>query len=97
MYEDLPWFLGGDQEAAEKHLKKAIALDVRYVPARLDLAKWYLKHKQISEAVKELNFLVNNPPLKKRWLWERIYRPEAQVLLDGIVSQAGEPRLEAAP
>ena len=50
MYEELPWFLGGDSEAAGEHLKKAIFFNVHYVPARLDLGKWYLKHGRSQEA-----------------------------------------------
>ena len=81
MYEDLPWFLGGDTEAADAHLKKAISLDARYAPARLDLGKWYLKHGRSQEAAKEFIRVLNTPPIKKRWIWERIQRPQAQILL----------------
>lgn len=89
MYEELPWFLGGDQKAAEKHLKKAVSLDARYAPGRLDLARWFIKKGQNDEAVKELTLVIETPPLIKRWLWERIYRPEAQVLLEQIGTQEG--------
>jgi len=37
MHEELPWFLGEDQDAAGEHLKKAVSLDSRYVPGYLDL------------------------------------------------------------
>ncbi len=87
MYEELPWVLGGDQEAAVEHLKKAVSLDGLYAPARLDLAKWYMNHGQKGEAVKELTRVVETTPLKKRWIWERIYRPEAQALLDQMDTQ----------
>jgi tetratricopeptide (TPR) repeat protein len=97
MYEELPWFLGGDQSAAGEHLKKAISLDTRYAPARLDLARWYVKHGQNGEAVKELTLVVETPPLTKRWLWERIYRPEAQALLEQIVTQEGTDRSRGNP
>ncbi len=84
LYEELPWFLGGDQEKAEKHLKKAVALDFRYAPARLDLARWYLKNQRNREARKELTFIIETPPIKKRWIWERIHRPQALQLLKGL-------------
>jgi len=84
MYEDLPWFLGGDTEAADAHLKKAISLDARYAPARLDLGKWYLKHGRSQEAAKEFIRVLNTPPIKKRWIWERIQRPQAQIFLQQI-------------
>ena len=97
MYEELPWFLGGDQKAAEKHLKKAVSLDARYAPGRLDLARWFMKKGQNGEAVKELVLVVETPPLTKRWLWERIYRPEAQALLEQIVTQEGSDRSRENP
>lgn len=92
MYEELPWVLGGDQEVAGDHLKMAVSLDSRYAPAGLDLAKWYLKHEQALDAVRELTRVVNTPPLKKRWIWERIHRPEAQILLQQILSQGNVDR-----
>jgi tetratricopeptide (TPR) repeat protein len=92
MYEELPWVLGGDQKAAVEHLKKAVSLDGRYAPGRLDLAKWYMNHGQKSEAVKELTLVVATPPLKKRWIWERIYRPEAQALLEQMDTQENSDR-----
>ena len=92
MFEELPWVLGGDQEVAGDHLKMAVSLDSRYAPAGLDLAKWYLKQEQTWEAVRELTRVVNTPPLEKRWIWERIHRPEAQVLLQQILSQGNVHR-----
>jgi len=92
MYEELPWFLGGDSEAAGEHLKKAIALDAHYVPARLDLGKWYLKFGRPQEAAKEFIGVLNTPPLKKRWIWERIHRPQAQMFLQQIrVAESSGP------
>ena len=81
MYQELPWFLGGDQESAGEHLKKSVSLDKRYVPGRLDLARWYMKHGFQAEAVRELTVVVDNPPREKIWIWEKIHRPEAQELL----------------
>ena len=97
MYQELPWFLGGDQKAAGEHLKMAVSLDARYAPARLDLARWYVKHGQNGEAVKELVVVVETPPLTKQWLWEQIYRPEAQALLEQIVTQEGSDRSRENP
>ena len=84
MYEELPWFLGGDPEEAGEHLKKSISLDDHYAPARLDLGKWYLKYGRSQEAAKEFIKVLGMPPLKKRWIWERIHRPQAQILLKEI-------------
>lgn len=92
MYEELPWFLGGDSEEAGEHLKKAIFFNVHYVPARLDLGKWYLKHGRSQEAAIEFSKILNTPPLEKRWIWDRIHRPQAQMLLQQIrVSESPGP------
>ncbi len=84
MYEELPWFLGGDSEEAGEHLQKAISLDDHYAPARLDLGKWYLKHGDSHEALKQFIRVLETPPSEKRWIWERIHRPQAQILLRQI-------------
>ena len=81
MYEELPWFLGGDQDAAGVHLKKAVSLDRRYVPGHLDLGRWLLKQGYEQEAVREFKWVVETPPLQKIWIWERIHRPQAKNLL----------------
>ena len=81
MYEELPWFLGGDQERAGQHLKKSIFLDSHYVPGHLDLGRWYLKQGKKAEAVREFMFVVQAPPFEKKWIWERIHRPQAEDLL----------------
>jgi tetratricopeptide (TPR) repeat protein len=81
MYEELSWFLRGDQEVVGEHFLKAISLDDHYAPARLDLGKWYLKHGRPQEAKKEFIKGLEMPSLKKRWILERIHRPQAQILL----------------
>ncbi len=81
MYEELPWFLGGDQDSAGEHLKKAVLLDRHYVPGHLDLGRWYLKQGYKAEAVREFTLVVESPPREKVWIWERIHRPQAQDLL----------------
>jgi tetratricopeptide (TPR) repeat protein len=92
MYDELPWFLGGNSEAAGKHLQKAVSLDARYAPGRLDLGKWHMKHGRFQEASEEFIKILSTPPLKKRWIWERIHKPQAQILLRQIrVSQSPDP------
>ncbi|MGD9850620.1 MAG: TRAP transporter TatT component family protein [Nitrospirales bacterium] len=87
MYEELPWFLGGDQHAAREHLSQAVKLNPLYAPARLDLARWLLKQGQRSEAQRELRIVRDQPPLDKKWLWDRKHRPEALSLLHQISSE----------
>ena len=81
IYEELPWFLGGDEEAAGEHLKKAVSLDGRYAPAHLDLGRWYLKQGYKEEAVLQFTWVVETPPREKIWIWERIHRPQARGFL----------------
>ena len=81
MYEELPWFLGGDQEAAGKHLKKAVSLNSHYPPGHLDLGRWYLKQGYKEEAMREFTYVVEMAPHEKTWIWERIHRPQAQDLI----------------
>ncbi len=92
IYEELPWFLGGDSEAAGDYLKISISLDPHYAPGRLDLGKWYLKHGHSQEAVKEFIRVLETPPFEKRWIWERIHRPQAKMLLRQIrASESPDP------
>lgn len=81
LYEELPWFLGGDQEAAGEHLKQAVLLDRLYVLGHLDLGRWYLKQGYHHDAVQEFTWVVETPPCENVWIWERMHRPQAQELL----------------
>lgn len=88
MFEELPWFLGGDQTAAGHHLEQAVKLNPLYAPARLDWARWLLKQGQKDEARRELKVVITQPPLEKKWIWEQKYRPEAVLLLRQMFSEA---------
>src|SRR5690606_7718906 len=77
--------------------KQALSIDSRYAPARLDLARWYLKHGQTEEAVRELSRVVETPPLTKRWMWEKIHRPEAEDLLQHILAHKKEDHSSILP
>jgi len=88
MYEELPWFLGGDQAAAGHHLEQAVKLNPLYAPARLDWARWLIKHGQEDEAMRQLKVVIDQPPLEKKWIWEQKYRPEAILLLRRILPVA---------
>ena len=81
MYEELPWFLGGDQTAAGDHLSQAVKLNPLYTTGRLDWARWLLRQGREEEARRELEIVIAQPPLEKKWVWERKQRPEAILLL----------------
>lgn len=87
MYEELPWILGGDQHAAREHLSQAVQLNPLYAPARLDWARWLLKQGQREEAQRQLRMVRDQPPMDKKWLWDRKHRPEALLLLRQISSE----------
>ncbi len=84
LYEELPWFLGGDSAEAAKHLKKAVTLDGGYAPGRLDLARWYLKQGKTDMARAQLKEVMATPPQHKRWIWRLRHRPEAEALLEQL-------------
>ena len=58
MFEELPWVMGGDSRAALGYLQRAIAVDPSYTHARLDLAKAYLKRKDVASARQELHIIL---------------------------------------
>ncbi len=79
--EELPWLLGGDEDAGLAHLKKAVVVDRYYARAHLDLAKLYLKRKNVPAAVTELQAVIQQPRDKQNWSWKHRYRPEAESML----------------
>ncbi|WP_447977215.1 tetratricopeptide repeat protein [Candidatus Nitrospira bockiana] len=80
MYEELPWVLGGDRKAAVRYLEQAVAAAPDYQHARLDLAKVYVKRKQIEAARRELRILLDLPSASGRTR----YQAEAAALLASL-------------
>jgi tetratricopeptide (TPR) repeat protein len=62
MLEELPWILGGDRDSALNYLRRAVAIDQNDASARLDLAKIYIKRKDVEAARKELDILLSQSP-----------------------------------
>jgi tetratricopeptide (TPR) repeat protein len=62
MLEELPWILGGDRDRALNYLRRAVAIDQNDASARLDLAKIYIKRKDVEAARKELDILLSQSP-----------------------------------
>ncbi|GJL61108.1 MAG: hypothetical protein NPIRA03_39650 [Nitrospirales bacterium] len=92
MLEELPWFLGGDEDAALQYLQKAVLADAHDDHARLDLAKLYVKRKNMTAAKKELQKIVQRTPSEQDWNWEFRYHPEAEKMLEEL---ADNPRVSA--
>jgi tetratricopeptide (TPR) repeat protein len=61
MLEELPWLLGGNAEEALDYLRRALVAAPQYTHARLDLAKAYLKRKDVDSARKELGIILQQP------------------------------------
>jgi tetratricopeptide (TPR) repeat protein len=87
MFEELPWVLGGDAEAALRYLNKAVTTDPYYIHARLDLGKAYIKRQQIDAARHELNTIVSQAPPRDQSPSEQRYRQEAHQLLASLAPQ----------
>ena len=58
MLEELPWVMGGDSGAALGYLQRAVAVNPSYTHARLDLAKAYLRRKDVASARRELHIIL---------------------------------------
>ncbi len=86
MLEELPWLLGGDATAALAYLRRAVEADPGYLHARVDLAKAYLKRKDLDSARKELSVILGRPLASEASAGERRHRREAQRLLDSLRS-----------
>jgi tetratricopeptide (TPR) repeat protein len=61
MLEELPWVLGGDAKGALTYLQRAVEADPNYALARIDLAKAYIKRKDLGSARKELGIILQQP------------------------------------
>jgi tetratricopeptide (TPR) repeat protein len=84
MMEELPWFLGGDTDAALTYLKRALLADPSYIHARLDLAKIYIKRHASDEARRELRIIVEGPQPADLSAGARRYREEAWTILNSL-------------
>jgi tetratricopeptide (TPR) repeat protein len=84
--EELPWFLGGDADAALRYLKRAIAADPSYIHARLNLAKAYIKRGALNEARRELSIILDQEPSASLSPSDRHYREEATTLLHSLTA-----------
>jgi tetratricopeptide (TPR) repeat protein len=87
MLDELPWVLGGDATAALGYLRRAVAEDPAYLHARVDLAKAYLKRKDVESARKELAVIMQQPLTSDASPGERRHRAEAQRLQDSLSAQ----------
>jgi tetratricopeptide (TPR) repeat protein len=87
MLDDLPWLLGGNAKSALVYLRRAVEEDPSYLHARVDLAKAYLKRKDVESARKELAVIMQQPLTADATPGERRHRAEAQRLQDSLSAQ----------
>jgi hypothetical protein len=81
---ELPWILGGDDEAALRYLERAVAADGNYTNSRVLLARLYVKHRQINQARAQLEAVVSADNPHYRTAWTQRIRPEAERLLKDL-------------
>lgn len=89
MFEELPWILGGDSEAALTYLNKAVTADPHDIHARLDLGKAYIKRQNTDAARREFNIILSQTPPRNQSASEQRYRLEAHQLLASLTPQQG--------
>jgi cytochrome c-type biogenesis protein CcmH/NrfG len=78
---ELPWFLGGDDQAAQPYLERAVAVDGNYTNAHLLLAKLYLEQNRVVDARGQLEAVVHADNPHHRRGWTQRIRPDAEQLL----------------
>lgn len=84
MLEELPWVLGGDTKGALMYLQRAVAADPLYAHARLDLARAYIKRKDMGSARKELAIIFEQPLQSDASASDRLHREEARQLRESL-------------
>lgn len=91
LLDELPWFFGGDADAALAHLERAVEVNPDYPHARLDLAKAYLERGRITDAVRHLDVLVESAGVSSNHSSADRYRDEANRLLNQGTNPAQSP------
>jgi tetratricopeptide (TPR) repeat protein len=89
MLEELPWVMGGDSRAALGYLQQAVAVDPSYIHARLDLAKAYLRRKDVVLARRELHIILEASLTP---VGQSQHEKEARALLSSLELQQGSAR-----
>jgi tetratricopeptide (TPR) repeat protein len=81
---ELPGFLGGDLDAAERYFRKGLEIDPHFTPLRLGLAKVLRKRGRTAEARQELRAVLDEPAPANPAEWAMQNVPEARGLLDAL-------------
>lgn len=78
---EVPRFMGGDRARAETLFKRALDVDPHQTGGRLELARLYLNTRRWTDALRELQRIVDEPTPTDRPRWTITDRPRAQALL----------------
>ena len=81
---ELPWFLGGDFSAAQRHLERAINIDEGYTNARILLAKLLIQQGKTQAARQQLLAVINTDQPHYPYTWARQFKPQAEKLLNRL-------------
>jgi tetratricopeptide (TPR) repeat protein len=80
----LPRLLGGDRDAAQTYLERAVAIDGNFTNARIQLARLYIARGRVAAARHQLEAVVDARHPHYPYAWRRRFRPEAQQLLETL-------------
>lgn len=83
---ELPWFLGGDRDAARDYLERAVAADGNYTNARILLAKLYIKRDRVDDARAQLEAVIHAESPHYSHAWTNRLKPEAERLLQSLAN-----------
>ncbi len=78
---ELPWFLGGDIDEAQKLLERAIEVDGNYTNARIILAELFIKQGKLHSARRQLMAVIQAERPHYPYTWNKKFLPKAQQLL----------------
>jgi len=81
---EVPGFLGGSLEGAERSFRKGLEVDPHFTPLRVGLAKALRKQGRTAEARKELQAVLDETAPANPAEWSMRDAPEARTLLQAI-------------
>ena len=81
---EVPGFLGGSLEGAERSFRKGLEVDPHFTPLRVGLAKVLRKQGRTAEARKELQAVLDETAPANPAEWSMRDAPEARTLLQAI-------------
>jgi hypothetical protein len=81
---EVPGFLGGSLDGAERSFRKGLEVDPHFTPLRVGLAKVLRKQGRAAEARRELRAVLEEPSPANPAEWSMRDAPEARTLLQAI-------------